>query len=131
MRLLEAKNNIDQIDAGIKGLRLKLKNGSLNSVPSVFNSFNELLNEKEKLAKKIRKAELNTVLGGVSLLEVEVTINVLDLRIAVLSELVFRGDMSEEQLFVIYKNLHLFRETRDSLDTQYQRCLWETELLDE
>lgn len=110
---------------------MSLKRSSLQMALKTYEEIHDLLNEQQGLLNDIRRTEWQVNLGGTPLAELEALLHCMEYRLGVLNDIESREDLSDEQLDVVLENAELFRTTKDNLKSQYERCLWEAEILDE
>lgn len=131
MKLGEARLEIQANSVRINLAKRRLVVGSPEEISDTLDKINGLLNTNQSLAQRIKLTEQRTRLGDTSLLEVVGALSLIQEKIKVLEVLSVRQDLDSLQKEGISSQLLNYRSTRDTLSSAVDKCLWETDLLDE
>jgi len=131
MKLGEAKNRLDQIESQVTWCEKALAHGPLAKIGDSLDEGVTILKEYNNLKKRIADTEAMTAVEGNVLSEMQTALWALHYKIRYLDILFVREDLEKSQKENIFGQLKILKATKISLGTSINRCLWETELLDE
>ena len=131
MKLGEAKNRLEQIKVLLGGWEVALERGPTGCITEMLDDCINLLTERHSLEKRISETELTTTLEGSILAEVQAALVIVNQKLHYLNLLAGRGDLPETELNKIFGQLASLRSAQDNIENNVNRCLWETDLLDE
>ena len=131
MKLGEAKSRLNQIKLRLKANEVVLKGGPRGGIVTTLDECSELLREQQALSKRTSDTEAVNDLQGNSLADVSIALDTLDYKIRLLNTLASRQDLDESTKEAVFSQLRNYLNTKDNLESGYNRALWEVELLDE
>lgn len=128
MKLAEAKNRIQEIEAKLLSLRSRLRVSPISAVVDVLDEINRNTTERQKLQMSLSDAESATVVAGNSLRDLAFTIEALDNRLATLTELKQRTDLAEEVVLNVFEQMDEFSKIRHKLKNSMEQTYWKIDL---
>jgi len=131
MKLGEALTVLRQISHKLEVYRKTISSCPLPAVSTVLEECNGLLNKQRFLTKKIQETKEVTVLEGSSLADVISAKEMLAKKIGIMENLENRTDLDKSQKASLFEQIKSFRASHEALEVSIERCLWDTELLDE
>jgi 2-phospho-L-lactate guanylyltransferase (CobY/MobA/RfbA family) len=131
MKLGAALLKLDSVKDELRNTRYKVVNYALVGVPEAIDELNQLVKKQQDLVRRIRATEAVAEVGGALLHDLRDALQASDEKIKIMELVLVRTDLSLPQRSETADQLKAFRHSRNTISLTIERCLWETELLDE